>query len=116
MRGGMLAITTSGARTSSRRTSRPCGLSISRVIERLLRLTCRNCAPSPSFGHGQDEPILAAAHAVDADHVGAEIGQQGGAERSRDVAAQVQNLDALEHTHLITPAIKIDLYTSSGQP
>ena len=53
------------------------------------------------FGYGEDEPVFTAAHAIDADDVGAIVAQQGGAERSRDVAAQIQDLDALEHSHWV---------------
>ena len=52
----------------------------------------------PVLGHGQDKTIFTAAHAIDADDLGAVVAQESGAERSRDIAAQVQDLDALEHT------------------
>ena len=41
--------------------------------------------------------VLAAAQLLDADHVGAEVGQQRGAERPRDVAAEVEHAHARQH-------------------
>src|SRR6202040_671336 len=58
-------------------------------------------------GSGADRDhaaILAAADPLDADHLGTEIAQQCGAERSRDVAPEIEDANAFEHTsHAFLP-------------
>ena len=42
--------------------------------------------------------VLAAAHPLDADHLGAEIAEQRGAKRPGDVAPEIEDANAVEHT------------------
>ncbi|MCY1312711.1 hypothetical protein D9M70_631560 [compost metagenome] len=42
------------------------------------------------FGHRHHEAVLAATDAVDADHIGAKVGQERTAERPRDVAPEIK--------------------------
>ena len=65
----------------------------------LLRFIARNIAPPPSgAGADRDErAVLAAADPLDADHLGAEIAEQRGAERPGDIAAEIENADAVEY-------------------
>ena len=56
---------------------------------------------APALGPGADRDegaILAAAQPLDADHLGAEIGQECRAERACDVTPEIQHANAFEHT------------------
>jgi hypothetical protein len=78
----------------------------------LFRFIARNIAPPPVNGFGSGPgadwdhaAILSAANPLDADHLGAEIAQQRGAERSRDVTPEIEDANAVEHTsHALPPA------------
>ena len=56
-------------------------------------------------GADRDEAaVLAAAEPLDADHLGAEIAEQRRAERPGDVAAEIENANAVEHTGHADPS------------
>src|SRR6266403_1903913 len=90
-RGGRLATMTSAVATSLRTISRPFGAAGERFGGRP--------------GADRDHPtILPAADPLDADHLGAEIAEQRGAERSRDIAPEIEDANAVEHTsHQMPP-------------
>ena len=75
----------------------------SSVRPSLLRFICRNSAPSPVVGDRGLEAVLAALALLDADHLGAVLGQQRGAIGPRDVAAEVEHANAFENaSHIFT--------------
>ncbi|MPN13004.1 hypothetical protein SDC9_160324 [bioreactor metagenome] len=52
---------------------------------------------------GQDIAIFAAPHPVHAEHLRPIVAQQRRAERPRNIAPQIQYLDAVEHCHVRSP-------------
>jgi hypothetical protein len=46
---------------------------------------------------GRQVAVLAALHALDADHIGAQIRQQRGAERAGDIAPEIQHPNSFQH-------------------
>ena len=73
----------------------------------LLRFIARNIAPPPSGPvptgiRPRSSPPLTP---LDADDLGAEVAEQRGAERARDVAAEIEDADTVENTsHRSSPA------------
>ena len=51
----------------------------------------------PIRSHGGDEAILATFRVLDADHVGAQVSEQGRTVGPRDVAAEIEYANSLEH-------------------
>src|SRR6266851_2712061 len=51
-----------------------------------------------SSANRDEGAVLAAADPLDADHLGTEIAQQRGAERPRDIAAEIEDANPVEHT------------------
>ena len=104
-RGGRLATTTSAVATSFLTISRPsrCGR-----IERHPELVAvhRQEHRTTASGASADRDVsavLAALDPLDADHLGAEIAQQCGAKRPRDVAAEIEHADPIEYARHRTP-------------
>ena len=63
----------------------------------MFRFITRNIAPTPSVAHRRDPAVLAAADPLDADDVGAEVGQERRTVRPGDVATEVENPGAREN-------------------
>jgi hypothetical protein len=60
--------------------------------------------PVAALGDRARVAVLAAVDLLDADHLGSEVGQHRGAERSRDVAAEVDHPYPVEHHgHIVSP-------------
>ena len=74
----------------------------------LLRFIARNIAP-PGLRPGADRDqaaVLAAADPLDADHLGAEVAEQCGAERPGDVAPEIENPQPVQHArHLLNSSL-----------
>jgi hypothetical protein len=76
-----------------------------------LRFIARNIAPPPVNGSvaglaPTGTMPRSSPPPLDADHLGAEIAEQRGAERSRDVAPEIEDANAVEHTrHQISPVV-----------
>ena len=74
------------------------GCAGSSVIARLFRFIARYSAPAPSAATGATQRSSPPLAPLDADHVRAEVGQQRGAVRPRDVPTEVEDPDAMKHT------------------
>ena len=55
--------------------------------------------PGAVLGHGRQEPILTTRTLLDPDHLGTEVTQECRAERASDEPAEVEDADAIEHSH-----------------
>ena len=102
-----MATTTSAVATSFLTISRPRGeAGVERHAELVAvhRQEHRAAAIRPRADRDQ-AAILAAAKPLDADHLGAEVAEQRGAERAGDVAAEIEDADTVENTsHRSSPA------------